>query len=157
MRRPFNNRRPDLKPDRIYDSILVSKLINYIMKNGKKSTAERLVYKALAKSSEVLKKDALPIIETVISNISPLLEVRSRRIGGATYQVPVEVRQERKIILSLRWLVESARKRQGKNMDEILGEELIDAYNKTGSAIKKREEMHKAAEANKAFAHFARY
>lgn len=157
MRRPFKNRRPATKPDKVYNSILVSKLINYVMRNGKKSTAERLVYSALEKSALTLDKDALNILETVIGNISPLLEVRSRRIGGATYQVPVEVRPERKLILSLRWLVESARKRQGKNLDEILGEELTDAYNKTGSAIKKREEMHKAAEANKAFAHFARY
>lgn len=157
MRRPFKNRRPAIKPDKVYNSILVSKLINYVMRNGKKSTAERLVYSALKKSALILDKDALNILETVIANISPLLEVRSRRIGGATYQVPVEVRPERKLILSLRWLVESARKRQGKNLDEILGEELTDAYNKTGSAIKKREEMHKAAEANKAFAHFARY
>lgn len=157
MRRPFKNRRPAIKPDKVYNSILVSKLINYVMRNGKKSTAERLVHSALEKSVLALDKDALNILETVIGNISPLLEVRSRRIGGATYQVPVEVRPERKLILALRWLVESARKRQGKNLDEILGEELTDAYNKTGSAIKKREEMHKAAEANKAFAHFARY
>lgn len=157
MRRPFNNRRPAIKPDKVYNSILVTKLINYVMRNGKKSTAEGLVYSALEKSASILNKDALNILETVIGNISPLLEVRSRRIGGATYQVPVEVRPERKLILSLRWLVESARKKQGKNLDEILSEELTDAYNKTGAAIKKREEMHKAAEANKAFAHFARY
>ena len=157
MRRPFKNRRPTIKPDKKYNSILVSKLINYVMRDGKKSIAENIVYKALEKSAQTLKKDELNILETAVHNISPLLEVKSRRIGGATYQVPVEVRPERRIILSLRWLVDASKQKHGKDMDDFLSEELVDSFNKTGIAMKKREEMHKAAEANKAFAHFARY
>lgn len=157
MRRPFKNRRPILKPDDKYNSLLIAKFINYSMKDGKKSVAKRFVYTALQTIEEKQKKPALEIFEQAINNVSPLLEVKSRRIGGATYQVPNEVRPDRKISLAFRWILESARQKQGKKMFEFLSEEIQDAYNKTGSAIKKREEMHKSAEANKAFAHYARF
>lgn len=124
---------------------------------GKKATATALVYNALGKLEEATKMPALQALETAMKNASPLVEVRSKRIGGATYQVPMEVRPNRKEALTMRWIINAARSRQGKPMDIFLFEELLDAFNSTGTAMKKREDLHKMAEANKAFAHFARF
>jgi small subunit ribosomal protein S7 len=127
------------------------------MIGGKKATATGIVYGALSGLEEATKQPALQAFETAMKNVSPLVEVRSKRIGGATYQVPMEVRPDRKEALTMRWIIDAARKRQGKPMNILLKEELLDAYNSTGAAMKKREDLHKMAEANKAFAHFARF
>ena len=153
MRRKKKVKRP-LVPDPKYNNLLVAKFINYVMKDGKKSLAQRIVYGAFEIIEKKLKKDALEIFDQAVKNVSPLLEVRSRRIGGAHYQIPREVRGERKIALAFRWILKAARARKGKPMTERLAAELIDAYNNTGAAIKKKEDTHKMAEANKAFAHF---
>lgn len=142
-------------PDLQYHSETIGQLINMVMIKGKKSTAERIVYGAL----ESVKKqantpDALAVITKAIENVRPLLEVKSRRVGGATYQVPIEVKPERGIILALRWIRDFARTRKGKPMQEKLAQEIIEAYKGSGSAIKKKEDTHKMAEANKAFAHY---
>ncbi len=149
-------KRHPLKPDAKYGNILVARLINKIMLDGKKATAQNLVYKALEEVGKKTKLDPIMVFETAIKNACPQLEVRSKRIGGATYQVPMEVRQDRKIALAMRWIINAARSRQGKSFDLFLSEEIVDSYNETGSAMKKKEEMHKMAEANKAFVHFAR-
>lgn len=146
-----------IKPDEKYNSILVGQVINKIMLGGQKETSKNIVYRAFAIVEEKTKKPPLEVFETALDNISPLLEVRSKRIGGATYQVPMEVRPGRKVALSLRWMINSARSKQGKPMQEFFAQEILDAYNKTGAAMSKRENMHKMAEANKAFAHFARF
>ncbi len=146
-----------IKPDTKYNSEMVAKLINYVMVGGKKKTATSIVYKAFELVEKKLQKPELEVFEQAVNNVSPLLEVRSKRIGGATYQVPMEVRPERKVALSFRWMIDSAFAKQGKAMEEFLAQEIIDAYNKTGAAMTKRENMHKMAEANKAFAHFARF
>ena len=147
----------EIKPDSKYNSVLITKFINKIMLGGQKKTAEKIVYKALDIVTEKTKKDALEAFDTAIKNASPLLEVKSKRIGGATYQVPTEVREDRKTTLAMRWIIDAARNRQGKPMEEFLANEILDAYNKTGAAMTKRENMHKMAEANKAFAHYARF
>jgi len=157
MRKKTKSLKRIIKPDTNYNSVLIAKFINYTMKNGKKTVAKRIVYNALGEAQDKLKKPALEIFESVINNVSPLLEVRSRRIGGATYQVPMEVRTDRKVSLAMRWILESAKDRHGKNLDIFLAEEIINAFNRTGYAMKRREDMHKSAEANKAFAHFARF
>ena len=141
-------------PDPKYRSILLTRLMNVIMLDGKKSTAEKIVYGALDIIHSRLKEDPLAVFETAMDNIKPNFEVKSRRVGGATYQVPIEVRDERRIALALRWIVSYSRKRPGKTMYEKLANELIDAYNRRGSAWKKREDTHRMAEANKAFAHY---
>ena len=146
-----------LLPDNKYHSTLVSQLINYLMRDGKKDLATKLVYKALEKIEKKTKKDALDVLQQAVKNASPLLEVKSKRIGGATYQVPMEVKADRRITLALRWILEASRGRQGKNIDDFLAQEILDAYKNTGAAIQKRENTHKAAQANKAFAHFARF
>lgn len=146
-----------IKPDQKYQSVLVSKLINKIILRGQKSTAQNIVYRAMELVSKNIKQEPLQILEQAISNVSPLLEVKSKRIGGATYQVPMEVKPERKVTLAFRWIIAAARDRQGKAMEEFLAQEIIDAYNKTGTAMTKRANLHKMAEANRAFAHFARY
>lgn len=142
-------------PDLQYNSTTVSVLINMIMVQGKKSIAQRITYNAL----EIVKKkletdDAVAILNKAIDNARPLLEVKSRRVGGATYQVPIEVKTDRGLTLSLRWIRDFARAKKGKPMEERLAQELLDAYNGTGSAVKKKEDTHKMAEANKAFAHY---
>lgn len=157
MRRPYKLRHPKLEADKKYNSVLVSKLIQYTMKDGKKSLAKQIVYDALSLAEKECKKPALTVFEEAIQNVSPLLEVKSRRIGGATYQVPVEVDSKRKTILALRWILDASRSKQGKPMSVFLSQEIIDSYNKTGSSLKKREDMHKAAEANRAFAHYSRF
>ncbi|MFH0951697.1 MAG: 30S ribosomal protein S7 [Patescibacteria group bacterium] len=144
-----------IPPDPKYHSLLVQKFINQVMLSGKKSIAQKIVYQAFEKASEKSKKEPLAGFEEAIKNISPILEVKSRRIGGANYQVPVEVRGERKTTLAFRWLIEVAKKKKGKPMAEKLAEEIVAAQKKEGEAIKKREDVHRMAEANRAFAHFA--
>jgi small subunit ribosomal protein S7 len=140
-----------------YNSVKLSKFINYIMERGKKSTAQRIVYGAMDFIEEKMKTDAKTVFEQAIRNVSPILEVKGRRIGGANYQVPMEVMEPRKTSLGMKWIITAARSKKGKPMAEKLGEELMEAYNKLGAAMKKREDVHKMAEANKAFAHFARF
>ncbi len=142
-------------PDSKYNSTTITKFVNKIMKNGKKSTAQRVVYGALDVISEKTKSNPLEIFETALQNVGPALEVRGRRIGGANYQIPYPVNPERKLALAMRWILESVRSRKGSAMAEKLAQELIEASNNQGAAIKKREDVHKMAEANRAFAHFA--
>ncbi len=144
----------DVLPDPIYNSKIVTKLINNIMLDGKKTVAQKIVYDAFEIVKEKENKDALEVFETALSNIKPVLEVKARRVGGATYQVPIEIREERRQTLGLRWLVTYARNRHEKTMAEKLAGEIIDAVNQTGGAYKKKEETHRMAEANKAFAHY---
>ncbi len=141
-------------PDPKYGSTVISKFVNSIMYDGKKSQAERILYDALEKIKEKNKQDPLKVFNSAINNVKPNLEVRSRRVGGATYQVPVEVKLNRGQALALRWLMEATRKRKNKSMAEKLYSEILDASQNKGAAIKKREDTHKMAEANKAFAHF---
>ena len=144
----------DVLPDPIYNSKIVTKLINNIMLDGKKTVAQKIVYDAFEIVKEKENKDALEVFETALSNIKPVLEVKARRVGGATYQVPIEIREERRQTLGLRWLVTYARNRHEKTMAEKLAGEIIDAVNQTGGAYKKKEDTHRMAEANKAFAHY---
>jgi len=144
----------EIAPDAKYQSVLVSKLINRIMKCGKKSTAERIIYGALEIMEQQESKAPVSILEQAVKNATPLLEVKPRRIGGATYQVPVEVRPSRSLSLAIRWLVNSARARTGKSMMEKLAAELSDASKEQGATIKRREDTHRMAEANRAFAHY---
>ena len=144
----------EVLPDPIYNSKVVTKLINNIMLDGKKSVAQKIVYGAFDIIKEKEQKDALEVFETALNNIMPVLEVKARRIGGATYQVPLEIRAERRQTLGLRWLVTYARKRNEKTMAEKLAGEIIDATNQNGGAYKKKEDTHRMAEANKAFAHY---
>ena len=146
-----------IEPDVKYQNVMVSKMINKVMRNGKKRLAEHLVYGALAEVEEKLKQPALEVFETAIKNVSPQVQVKARRVGGATYQVPSEVRGDRKIHLAMTWILIAARAKSGSSFDQLLARELMDAYNNTGDAIKKKDDTHKMAEANKAFAHFARY
>ena len=142
-------------PDPTYKDYTVAKFINYIMKNGKKSIAEKIFYDSLAIISEKEKKEnAIDVFKKALSNVSPALEVKSKRIGGATYQVPMEVSQSRKLSLAMRWILGFSRGRKGKTMSNRLAAELLAAANNEGSSIKKKEDTHKMAEANKAFAHF---
>jgi len=157
MRGRSHYKKKILKPDEKYQSVLVSQLINKVMIRGQKETSRKIIYEAFSIVADKTKKDPLEVFEESLGNVSPLLEVRSKRIGGATYQVPMEVRPERKVALAFRWMIDSARKKQGKPLQEFLAAEIIDGYNKTGAAMAKRENMHKMAEANKAFAHFARF
>ena len=146
--------RRDLIPDPVYDSALVTQIQNRIMTRGKKGLSDRIVYDALTRVGERAGKDPLPILKKAVDNIRPLLEVRSRRVGGATYQVPVEVQSRRGTTLAIRWLVGYSRGRRERSMSERLAGEILDASGGTGSAVKRREDMHKMAEANKAFAHY---
>ncbi len=154
MRRPVK-KRAQIEPDIKYSNLLIAKLINYIMQSGKKAVALRVTYDAFDIIEKKTEKPALEIFEKAMNNVTPQMELRSRRIGGANYQVPVEVRPERKTALALRWIIEAARSQKGKPMSEKLAEELINASNNTGNAVKKRNDVHRMAEANKAFAHFA--
>jgi small subunit ribosomal protein S7 len=140
----------------VHGRVEVGRLINYVMKDGKKSTAERLVYTAFDKVKEVTKEDPLVVFDRAMENVMPLLEVASKRVGGANYQVPREVRPERRFVLALRWIIGAARAKKGKGMADKLAEEIIAASKNEGSAIKKKLDMHRMAEANRAFAHFAR-
>ena len=144
----------DVLPDPIYNSKLVSRLINNIMQDGKKGTAQTILYNAFDIIAEKTGREPMEVFEEAIENIMPVLEVKARRIGGANYQVPVEVRPERRITLGLRWLVQYSRSRGERTMEQRLANEIIDAANNTGASVKKREDTHKMAEANKAFAHY---
>jgi len=144
----------DVLPDPIYKSKVVTKLINSIMEDGKRGVAQKICYDAFETMAEKTGKDALEVFEEALANIMPLLEVKSRRIGGANYQVPIEVRTERRQTLGIRWMLAVSRKRGEKLMSQRLAGELLDAANNTGAAVKKREDTHKMAEANKAFAHY---
>lgn len=155
MRRKVKNRN-QVKPDKIYNSEKLSRFINYLMLDGKRITAQRVVYKTL----DVIKEktgnpNPLEVFDLALKNASPTMEVRSRRVGGANYQVPREVRAERRLQLAMRWIITAARSKKGVSMDKALSDELMAAYNNEGFAIKKRDDTHKMAEANKAFAHFA--
>ena len=144
----------EVLPDPIYGSKVVTKLINNIMLDGKKSVAQKIVYGAFDIIKEKEQKDPLEVFEQALNNIMPVLEVKARRVGGATYQVPIEIRAERRQTLGLRWLVSFSRNRHEKTMAERLAAEIIDAINSTGGAFKKKEDMHRMAEANKAFSHY---
>jgi small subunit ribosomal protein S7 len=144
----------DVLPDPIYNSKIFTKLVNQIMWDGKKSQAEKICYSAFEIVEKKIGKDAIEVFEEAMKNITPIVEVKARRVGGANYQVPVEVRADRRQTLAIRWLVDYARKRGEKTMAERLAAELMDAYNHTGGSVKKREDTHKMAEANKAFAHY---
>ncbi len=144
----------EVLPDPLYNSKVVTKLVNNIMLDGKKGVAQKIVYGAFDQIAEKTGKDALEVFEAAMNNIMPVLEVKARRVGGATYQVPMEVRPERRQTLGLRWLTLYARNRGEKTMEERLANELMDAANNTGASVKKKEDTHKMAEANKAFAHF---
>ena len=144
----------DVLPDPVYHSKIVTKFINKVMLSGKKGVAERVVYDAFEIIRAKTGNDPLEVFETALKNVMPVLEVRARRVGGANYQVPVEVRPDRRMTLGIRWIVNYARLRGEKTMDESLSGELMDAANNTGASIKKKEDTHKMAEANKAFAHY---
>jgi len=148
----------DIQPDRVYNSVMVQKVINRVMLDGKKQVAERLVYGGMEKAAKKLKVDnPLDVFEQAFKNIQPHVETRSRRVGGANYQIPFEVKGQRQNHLTIMWFVTAARARKGIPMADRLAAELMDAYNGAGSAVKKREDTHKMAEANRAFAHFARF
>lgn len=147
----------DIQPDRLYNSVPVQRLINRVMLNGKKQIAEKLVYNGMQKAADKLKvENPLDVFEQAFKNIQPLVETRSRRVGGANYQIPFEVKGQRQNHLTTMWFVQAARARKGMSMADRIAAELMDAYNNQGSAVKKREDTHKMAEANRAFAHFAR-
>lgn len=147
----------DIQPDRVYGSVMVQRLINRTMLNGKKQLAERLVYTGMEDAAKKLKVDnPLEVFDQAMKNIQPHLETRSRRVGGANYQIPFEVRGKRQTHLTMMWFVQAARARKGMSMSKRISLELMDAYNNTGTAVKKKEDTHKMAEANRAFAHFAR-
>lgn len=154
MPRNRNFRTRKWLPDPKYNNNLITRFMNVVMLSGKKATAEKIVYGAFEEIQKKTKQNPEEIFMKALENVKPRLEVKSRRVGGATYQVPVEVREERRIALSMRWLVGYARKRPGKTMRDKLANELIEAAHKSGAAVKKREDVHKMAEANKAFAHY---
>jgi len=152
MRRPVKHK-THVEPDLKYSSLLVAKFINKIMYSGKKAIATKIVYGALERAEKKLNKPAMEVLDH--ANAAPQMELKSRRIGGANYQVPIEVRPERKTTLAIRWIVDSVRGQKGKATEEKLAEELMNAFNNTGGAVKKKTDVHRMAEANKAFAHFA--
>ena len=144
----------EILPDPKFGSTQITKFVNMIMKSGKKSTAESIMYNALDTIGQRSQGDSLEVLDQALENVSPMVEVKSRRVGGATYQVPVEVRADRRVTLAMRWIIDAARKRGEKSMKLKLAGELMDASENRGSAVKKREDTHRMAEANKAFAHF---
>lgn len=147
----------DVAPDRMYDNVQITRIINRVMRDGKKQVAERLVYTGMQKAADKLKvENPLEVFEQAFNNIKPHMETRSRRVGGANYQIPFEVKGQRQQHLTTMWFVQAARSRKGIGMADRLALELVDAYNNQGAAVKKKEDMHKMAEANRAFAHFAR-
>lgn len=148
----------DIQPDRLYNSVMVQKVINRVMRDGKKQMAERLVYSGMQKAADKLKvQNPVEVFDQAIKNVQPFMETRSRRVGGANYQIPFEVKGQRQNHLTIMWFVAAARSRKGMSMEDRLTLELVDAFNGTGAAVKKKEDTHKMAEANRAFAHFARY
>ena len=154
MPRRYRPPKREIKPDIKYDSVMVAKFINKLMKGGKKSVAARILYNSFDIIEERMKKSPLDVFEQAIDNAAPVLEVKPRRVGGATYQIPMEVPADRRISLAIRWLLQSARNRPGKSMAEKLANELMDAAQGTGATIKKKDDTHRMAEANKAFAHY---
>ena len=154
MPRKGHIQKRDVLPDPLYHNKVVTKLINNIMLDGKRGVAQKIVYGAFTKVSEKSGKDALEVFEEAMNNIMPTLEVKAKRIGGATYQVPIEVRPDRRQALALRWLTTYSRKRGEKTQEDRLANEILDAANSTGAAVKKKEDMHKMADANRAFAHY---
>ena len=154
MPRKGHTQKRDVLADPVYNNKVVTKLINNIMLDGKKGVAQKIVYGAFNRISEKTGKEALEVFEEAMNNIMPVLEVKARRIGGATYQVPIDVRPDRRQALALRWITTFSRKRGERTMEERLAKELLDASNNTGASVKKKEDMHKMAEANKAFAHY---
>ena len=144
------------KPDAVHDSVALGRFINYIMQGGKKSIAEKVMYDAMDIIAKKTKREALTVFEEALENVTPSMEVKSRRIGGANYQIPIEVRQERKFFLASGWIIEAAKAKKGKPMAERLAEEILAAAKNEGDAIKKKQNVHRMAEANRAFAHFAR-
>ena len=154
MRRPIK-KRAVIDPDVKYSDVLIAKFINKIMEGGKKSIARKIVYSALELAEKQTKKPALEVFKKAMDNVYPSVELRSKRVGGANYQVPVEVRTERRTALAIRWIVDSARSQKGKPMAEKLAGEFVNAFNNTGGAIKKKQDVQRMAEANKAFAHFS--
>ncbi len=144
----------EVLPDPVYGDLVLTKFMNYVMYEGKKSVAETIVYGALGSAEKKLKRPAIEVFHDALTNVAPSIEVRSRRVGGATYQVPVEVRPERRQALAIRWLVNAARARNENTMEDRLAGELLDASNNRGSAVKKREDTHRMAEANRAFSHY---
>ena len=154
MPRRYRPPKREIQPDIKYNSVLVAKFINKLMKGGKKSLAARILYDSFDIIEERMKRNPLEVFEQAINNAAPVLEVKPRRVGGATYQIPMEVPPDRRISLAMRWLVQSARNRPGKSMAEKLANELMDAAQGTGATIKKRDDTHRMAEANKAFAHY---
>ena len=154
MRRAYKKHK--ISPDGTYQDVQVAQFINKVMKKGKKTIAQKIVYGAFEILKNKTQKDPLEIFKKAIENVEPVLEVKPKRIGGATYQVPIEVRQERKFHLATKWILDAARNKKGKGMAEKLSEELLAASNNEGSAMKKKNDTHRMAEANKAFAHFAR-
>jgi len=153
MRRGSPERRP-IPPDMRYNSVQIQTLVQHVMKRGKKSTALRVIYGAMDLIQERTQKNPMEVFDTALKNVSPAMEVRPRRVGGATYQVPMEVAAGRRTTLAIRWLLSAARERGGKSFSDKLASELIDAANETGAAIRKRDETHKMAEANRAFSHY---
>jgi small subunit ribosomal protein S7 len=153
---PRRNRpsRRQIAPDPIYNSESIAKFVNVIMKNGKRSTAEGIVYDALRRAGRQAKREPLEVFDTALRNATPMVEVKPRRVGGATYQVPIEIRPERRLALARRWLIRFARQRGGKSMADKLAFELLDASNNVGGAVKRKEETHRMAESNRAFSHF---
>ncbi len=143
-----------IAPDAVYSNSVVAKFINRMMKDGKKSISTKILYTAMQKIEEKSGEKALDVFLKAVDNVKPVVEVKSRRVGGATYQVPVEIKEDRREALAMRWLINAARSRNGKSMSDKLADELIDAYNSTGSAFKKKEDTHRMADANKAFSHF---
>ena len=154
MPRRGNVPKREVLPDPMYGSVLVTKLVNSVMLDGKKGVAQKVVYAAFDQIKEKTEKDPVEVFQQALENVMPSLEVKARRVGGATYQVPIEVRPERRQTLGLRWLVGYSRKRSEKTMKERLANEIMDAVNNTGASVKKREDTHKMAESNKAFAHY---
>jgi small subunit ribosomal protein S7 len=153
MAKKFKKR--EITPDSNYDSVLISRFINKIMKGGKKSVAQKIIYQAMEIIKKKSNQEPLTVLEQAVENVSPIVEVKPQRVGGATYQVPKEVKGERKESLAIRWIINVAESKSGKKMEERLAEELLNAYNNEGEAVKKKINMHKMAEANRAFAHFA--
>jgi small subunit ribosomal protein S7 len=154
MSRRATPQKRTVTPDPIYHSRLVSMLINRILKEGKKTVAQKILYQAMKQIEDTTQKDPLEVLRQAVLNVTPLVEVKSRRVGGSTFQVPLEVKSERGTTLGLRWLLDAARNRSGRGMVSKLANEIIDASNHTGNATRKREETHRMAEANKAYAHF---
>lgn len=147
----------EVLPDPKFKSVLATKFIHKIMVRGEKALARKLFYSAMDKIADRSKKDPMEVLDEAMKNVGPVLELKSRRIGGANYQVPIEVKKERRVTISVKWIRDGARAKKGKNFDECLCDEILDAYNKTGYAFNKKEETHRMAEANRAFAHFAKF